>query len=32
MIPAGDFFHGIMTTALADDELLAEVRMPLLPR
>jgi aerobic carbon-monoxide dehydrogenase medium subunit len=30
-IPAQDFFQGIMTTALAEDELLAEVRLPLLP-
>jgi len=30
MIAARDFFSGIMTTALADDELLAEVRLPLL--
>jgi carbon-monoxide dehydrogenase medium subunit len=30
-IAAADFFVGIMTTALADDELLAEVRLPLLP-
>jgi carbon-monoxide dehydrogenase medium subunit len=30
-IPARDFFHGIMTTALNEDELLTEVRMPLLP-
>jgi aerobic carbon-monoxide dehydrogenase medium subunit len=30
-IAAGDFFQGIMTTALAEDELLAEVRLPLLP-
>lgn len=29
-IAAKDFFAGIMTTALADDELLAEVRLPLL--
>jgi carbon-monoxide dehydrogenase medium subunit len=31
VIPAQDFFEGIMTTALAEDELLAEVRLPLLP-
>jgi aerobic carbon-monoxide dehydrogenase medium subunit len=30
-IPAQDFFHGIMTTALNEDELLTEVRLPLLP-
>ena len=30
-IAAKDFFAGIMTTALADDELLVEVRLPLLP-
>ncbi len=30
-IPAKDFFRGIMTTALAEDELLTEVRLPLLP-
>ena len=30
-IPAADFFHGIMTTALAEDELLIEVRLPILP-
>jgi aerobic carbon-monoxide dehydrogenase medium subunit len=30
-IPAQDFFQGIMTTALAEDELLAEVRLPVLP-
>jgi len=29
-IPAADFFAGIMSTALKEDELLAEVRMPLL--
>src|SRR5690348_15085771 len=29
-IPAKDFFQGIMATALADDELLAEVRLPIL--
>jgi aerobic carbon-monoxide dehydrogenase medium subunit len=31
VIAAQDFFAGIMTTALADDELLTEVRLPLLP-
>jgi carbon-monoxide dehydrogenase medium subunit len=31
IIAAQDFFQGIMTTALAEDELLAEVRLPLLP-
>jgi len=31
IIPAKDFFQGIMTTSLAEDELLAEVRLPLLP-
>jgi carbon-monoxide dehydrogenase medium subunit len=30
-IAAADWFQGIMTTALAEDELLAEVRLPLLP-
>lgn len=30
-IAASDYFQGIMTTALAEDELLAEVRLPLLP-
>ena len=29
-IAASDFFKGIMSTALAEDELLAEVRLPLL--
>jgi len=29
-IGADDFFHGMMTTALADDELLTETRLPLL--
>jgi len=29
LIAAKDFFQGIMSTALADDELLAEVRLPL---
>jgi carbon-monoxide dehydrogenase medium subunit len=31
VIAAGDFGQGIMTTALAEDELLAEARLPLLP-
>src|SRR5207302_10834084 len=31
VIPAGEFFAGIMTTALQEDELLTEVRLPLLP-
>src|SRR5215831_18893334 len=31
VIPAEKFFAGIMTTALAEDELLTEVRLPLLP-
>jgi len=31
VITARDFFQGIMTTALRDDELLTEVRLPLLP-
>jgi carbon-monoxide dehydrogenase medium subunit len=30
-IPARDYFLGIMTTALAEDELLTEVRLPTLP-
>jgi carbon-monoxide dehydrogenase medium subunit len=30
VIAAADYFHGIMTTALEADELLAEVRLPLL--
>jgi carbon-monoxide dehydrogenase medium subunit len=30
-IPASDFFMGVMTTALATDELLTECRIPLLP-
>jgi len=29
-IPARDFFTGVMTTALAEDELLVEVKLPLL--
>jgi carbon-monoxide dehydrogenase medium subunit len=29
-IPAAEFFQGIMTTALADDEMIVEVRWPLL--
>jgi carbon-monoxide dehydrogenase medium subunit len=31
VIPAQEFFAGIMTTALAEEELLTEVRLPLLP-
>jgi carbon-monoxide dehydrogenase medium subunit len=31
VIPAADFFAGIMTTALTEDELLVEARLPLLP-
>ncbi|HXZ21351.1 MAG TPA: FAD binding domain-containing protein [Pseudolabrys sp.] len=31
LIAARDFFAGIMSTALAEDELLAEARLPLLP-
>ena len=31
VIPAHEFFAGIMTTTLEDDELLTEVRLPLLP-
>ena len=31
IVAAGDYFQGIMSTALAEDELLAEVRLPLLP-
>jgi carbon-monoxide dehydrogenase medium subunit len=31
VIPCRKFFQGIMTTALRDDELLTEVRLPLLP-
>ena len=30
-IPAQEFFRGIMTTALQEDELLTEVRLPILP-
>ena len=30
-IPVQDFFRGIMTTALEEDELLIEVRLPILP-
>jgi carbon-monoxide dehydrogenase medium subunit len=30
-IPAGEYFRGIMTTALNEDELLTEVRLPILP-
>ena len=32
VIAAKDFFKGIMTTALKDDELLSEVRLPILPK
>jgi len=32
LIAAKDFFQGIMATALAEDELLSEVRLPLLAR
>ncbi|HEX3439631.1 MAG TPA: FAD binding domain-containing protein [Pseudolabrys sp.] len=31
LIAAADFFEGLMSTALAEDELLAELRLPLLP-
>ncbi|MPZ59677.1 MAG: xanthine dehydrogenase family protein subunit M [Rhizobiales bacterium] len=31
VIAAEDFFEGIMSTALAEDELLTEVRLPILP-
>jgi carbon-monoxide dehydrogenase medium subunit len=31
LIAANEFFEGIMSTALAEDELLAEARLPLLP-
>ena len=31
IIPAREFFKGIMTTALREDELLREVRLPILP-
>jgi aerobic carbon-monoxide dehydrogenase medium subunit len=31
VIAAKDFFKGVMTTALRDDELLSEVRLPILP-
>src|SRR3954452_15330821 len=31
IIPADEFFAGIMTTSLAEDELLTTVRLPLLP-
>src|SRR5215207_2655106 len=31
IIPAQEFFAGIMTTTLAENELLSEVRLPLLP-
>ncbi|MGH6672863.1 MAG: FAD binding domain-containing protein [Xanthobacteraceae bacterium] len=30
-VAARDFFQGVMTTALADDELLVEARLPILP-
>jgi carbon-monoxide dehydrogenase medium subunit len=30
-VPAQDFFRGIMTTALDEDEILVEVRLPILP-
>src|SRR5262249_44988261 len=32
VIPARSFFEGIMTTALREDELLREVRLPILPK
>ncbi len=32
IIPAQEFFEGIMTTALHEDELLREVRLPILPK
>jgi carbon-monoxide dehydrogenase medium subunit len=32
VIPAKAFFQGIMTTALREDELLREVRLPILPK
>ena len=32
VIPARDFFQGIMTTALREEELLTEVRLPILPK
>lgn len=32
IVPARQFFKGIMTTALREDELLSEVRLPVLPR
>jgi carbon-monoxide dehydrogenase medium subunit len=31
IIPARDYFRGVMTTALKEDELLTEVRLPILP-
>src|SRR4249919_2825327 len=31
IIAAGEFFQGLMTTALGEDELLSEVRLPVLP-
>ena len=32
VVPATDFFEGLMTTALAEDELLCECRVPAAPR
>src|SRR6185312_16722883 len=32
VIPAKAFFEGVMTTALHEDELLREVRLPILPK
>jgi carbon-monoxide dehydrogenase medium subunit len=32
LVPAREFFKGIMTTALREDELLTEVRLPILPQ
>ena len=32
VIPAREFFEGIMTTALRENELLREVRLPILPK
>jgi aerobic carbon-monoxide dehydrogenase medium subunit len=32
VVPAREFFQGIMSTALQDDELLSEVRLPILPQ
>jgi len=31
LLEAGEFFHGLMTTSLAESELLVETRLPLLP-